>query len=88
MGCVYVIMGCVHKWFKSHSSNRVQYTKIDISNSSRKHITHGISHGSIRGPLLFIIYINYISKCSKLLCSSAFNEIIECHKVYHNLIRN
>ena len=47
-------------WFISYLSNRKQYVYLNSAISPSLHINCEVSHGSILGPLLFIIYINDI----------------------------
>ena len=63
----------MHKWFKSYLSFRVQFVEYNC-HSDNEQITHGVSHGSILGPLLFILYINDFSKASDLLFSILFAD--------------
>ena len=47
-------------WFSDYLSNRRQRVVIPGSMSEWKYIHSGVPHGSILGPLLFLIYINDI----------------------------
>ena len=48
-------------FFSSYLSDQVQCCSVDGVISTIKYITCEVPKGSILGPLIFIIYLNYIS---------------------------
>lgn len=74
------------QWFRSYLSSRHQVVRINSTLSDRMQVRNGVPQGSILGPLLFSIYVNYLPSipqyCSpqcyvddtKLLLSFALHE--------------
>ena len=60
------ISGTSLDWFRSYISNRKQYVEIDNERSPCLNIKTGVPQGSILGPLLFLIYMNYIPNASRV----------------------
>ena len=54
-------------WFQDYFANRKQCVCFNNATSRLRLITGGVPQGSILGPLLFILYVNDIVNCSKLL---------------------
>ncbi len=70
----YGVRGLALNWFKSYLSNRQQSVEINTNISLMQPITCGVPQGSILGPLLFIIYINDITKVSTQMKSILFAD--------------
>ena len=83
------IRGHVHDWFKNYLSNRTQFVYYNNTISEVKGSSHGVPQGSILGPILFIIYLNDLSRASDILFSILFADgttvLIEGHN-YNNII--
>ena len=63
----YGIRGVVYNWFASYLSNRKQFVSLRSSVSDPHTISCGVPQGSVLGPLLFLLYVNDMNKCSKIL---------------------
>ena len=44
------------EWFHSYLSDRHQVVKVNGSRSSRRELRSGVPHGSVLGPILFLLY--------------------------------
>ena len=70
----YGIRGLAYRWFENYLFNRRQFVSIGNVSSEYTDLICGIPQGSTLGPILFLIYINDIHTCSKLLSIRLFAD--------------
>lgn len=63
----YEIRGIVNKWFEGYLKYRQQYVVYNEGQSSFSKIYLGVPQGSVLGPILFLIYVNDITRTSNIL---------------------
>ena len=62
------------KLMESYLSGRTQYIDMDGISSDHLAVNVGVPQGSILGPLLFLIYVNDLPNCTKLLNATLFAD--------------
>ncbi len=60
----YGIDGSVYTWLQNFLTGRIQQVTIQSTLSSPQPVTSGVPQGSVLGPLLFLMYIDDLSKLS------------------------
>lgn len=61
----YGFRGIAKDWFHNYLTGRYQYVSIEEVDSQREQITYGVPQGSVLGPILFLLYINDLSRTTR-----------------------
>ena len=86
----YGIRGVAKDWFRSYLDNQKQYVTLNGSNSFIKPISTSVPHGSVLGPLLFLVYINDLCICVKYSETSPFADdtnMLQSHSSLETLVK-
>ena len=68
-------------WFTNYLSERSQTVIVEGKQSENLSVTSGVPQGSILGPFLFILYVNYISDG----CSSTVSSFADDVKIFRKI---
>ena len=71
---LYGIRGVVLDWIKDYLSERYQFVQFNGHCSQSKIIKCGVPQGSILGPLLFLLYIDYFCNASNIFETILFAD--------------
>ena len=70
----YGFRAIINDWFSSYLKNRTQTTQIGHHISNKANVECGVPFGSFLGPLLFLLYVNDIHRCSNKLRFYLFTD--------------
>lgn len=79
------VRGIAYDWLASYLSSRKQFVYYNGSKSDVRSIRTGVPQGSILAPLLFLIYINDLTKVSSLIKVILFADDTNLYMSGHNL---
>ena len=88
--CRYDVRGVTLNWFKHYLNDRKQFVSYNNTTSVSTKVTCGVPQRSILGLLLFILYVNDITKVSNIFKINLFADdtsLIHTHDNFEYLIK-
>ena len=88
------ITGKTLNWIGNFLHCRQRRVVVEDVCSSWSHVSRGVPHGSVLGPVLFLIYINDLPKCAScrvrmyaddIKCFSRINSLADVGAFQHNI---
>ena len=82
------VRGVQLKWFTDYLLNRQQVVIYDNYRSDNYPVSYGVPQGSILGPLMFLIYIDDLSKVlkhSNVIMYAEYTVLYFSHEVIKNI---
>ena len=76
------ITGNALEWFRSYLSNRHQVVKVDGHESTSRELRGGVPHGSVLGPILFLLYTSPLSDVMRFHHVTEFHLYAEDTQIY------
>ena len=81
------INGNLLSWFHSYLNHRIQRVVLDCHTSEWIPVLSGVPQGSILGPLLFILFVNYMHLSCILSKTGLFADDSKVYKTIEHNIR-
>ena len=80
----YEFRGTILSFFEDYLNNLKICTKINEKTSNFHSVKYGVPHGSVLGPILFLLYVNDLPNVSKFK-TTLFADDTNLHMSHHNI---